>query len=91
MCSNCKYLDLKDKKEGAVEGAIYYCKLKKEYVYATDKACIKLEKDEKRDKDTISKIIDESKKFDDIPISPEALFIIIIILIIIGLFTGVFR
>ena len=91
MCSNCKYLDLNDKKEGVVGGAIYYCKLKKQYVYATDKPCAGIEKDNKRDKDTINKIIDESEKFDDIPLSPTAIFIIIFILIIMGYFMGVFK
>ena len=29
-CVNCKYLDVNNKKEGKVNGCLYYCKLRQE-------------------------------------------------------------
>lgn len=37
MCSNCKYLKITDKKEGLSSGELYYCTIKNQYVYASDK------------------------------------------------------
>ncbi len=68
MCRGCKYLDLKDKKEGTVSGCIYYCKLNKCYVYV-DNTYINKDKDLKRDKDTIEEILSQSNDYDDMNVS----------------------
>lgn len=88
-CVNCKYLDINNKKEGKVNGCLYYCKLRQEYVYGCDGTCEKFE-NERRDSKVIEKIYQEGKEYDDINASPEALLIIIIILVIMGMVMGVF-
>lgn len=32
-CAYCNCLDDKNKKEGCANGCLYYCKVKKEYIY----------------------------------------------------------
>ena len=85
----CKYLDVNNKKEGKVNGCLYYCKLRQEYVYGCDGTCEKFE-NERRDSKVIEKIYKEGKEYDDINASPEVLLIIIIILVIMGMVMGVF-
>lgn len=88
-CSTCKYLNLKDGKDGRVAGRVYWCTLKKEYVRASDNACPNKEENN-LSSDKIAKIETEGKEYYN-DITPVALyFIIAFILLIIGLFMGVF-
>ncbi len=89
MCSSCKHLDINNKKDGVVSGALYYCTLRKEYVYA-DGICHDIINDANRDKEIINNIKEETKLYDDIPISPEILIFIIVILVLLGLMLDVF-
>ena len=88
-CGYCKCLDINKKKEGCVSGALYYCKLKKDYVYVTDENCNNFEKDF-RDKELVGKLLEDSKTYDNIPFSPSTLFLLSAILIIVGLIMGIF-
>lgn len=89
--SKCKNLDIKDKKAGKVKGAKYWCKARRCYVMADDCTCEKYVEDKKRKKDDIKKVYSDGKEFDDMNVSPFTVFLIIIILIIIGSFMGVFK
>lgn len=89
MCSNCKYLKITDKKEGLSSGELYYCTIKNQHVYASDK-CNNHETDYKRNKQIIEEINESSKNFDDISFSPEALFMILVLLIVIGFLSNAF-
>jgi len=62
-CSNCKYLNLKDKKEGRVSGCCYWCQLKGEYVRANDGGCGSFEKTEAIGGTLKDKIENEGKEY----------------------------
>ena len=81
-CSSCKNLFEKDKKEGALCGARYYCKKMKCYVDGSSSCCSNYEKTYSRSNSTCDNIYEEGEKFsdDDRPIS---FYVIVFILIII--------
>lgn len=89
MCFNCKYLDVKKKKTGACNGAVYYCKKNNCLIY-DNKICSNFVKDEKREKEVIEKIEEDTNNYDNIKTPPEVLFAIFILLVILGLIMGVF-
>lgn len=47
-CYNCKYLKVNDKKDGAVNGSIYYCTKMKKYVSGASDGCDSYYKDYSR-------------------------------------------
>lgn len=89
-CAYCSCLEDKNKKEGCACGCLYYCKVKKEYIYATDMQCDHFKKTS-RDEKLIKNLLEESKVYDNFAISPEFLLLLFVILVIIGLIIGVFR
>lgn len=89
MCAGCQHLKIKDRKDGVVSGALFYCDLKKEYVYACDQPCENFNKDANRNQEEIEKIIQSSKEYDDNPLSAEAYFTIFFILVIIYIIMNV--
>ena len=47
-CYNCKYLKVNEKKDGAVNGSIYYCTKMKKYVSGASDGCDSYYKDYSR-------------------------------------------
>jgi hypothetical protein len=47
-CYNCKYLKISDKKDGALNGSVYYCTKMKKYVSGTSNGCDSFYKDYSR-------------------------------------------
>lgn len=90
-CSNCKYLNIKDEKEGRVSGKKYWCELKREYIRANDKACEQKETNPKMSKEIINKIEKEGQEYynDNTPV--EFYIAIAIVLFILGLIMDVFK
>lgn len=89
-CAYCNCLDDKNKKEGCTSGCLYYCKVKKEYIYANNMQCDHFKKSS-RDEELVNNLIEESKVYDNILISEDSLLLLFVILVIIGLIIGVFR
>lgn len=84
MCSDCKNLNIKDKKAARVKGNLYYCKATKKYCYQ-DIKCELYKKDDKRKKDDIKKVAADLAICDNSTIaSGIAIVLIFLILFIIA-------
>lgn len=88
-CYNCGNLDAKKKSKGKVSGAIYYCKKMKTYVNPTNNGCKNFKKCSRKPWDNEAIYKDGQKYFNDR--TPAVVYIILfIIIVIIGLLSGVF-
>ena len=81
-CAYCNCLDNKNKKEGCASGYLYYCKVKREYIYANDSQSDSFKKSS-RDEELVNNLIEESKVYDNILISEDSLLLLFVILVII--------
>lgn len=89
-CYNCEHLKTSDKKEGTVNGCLYYCIKIKKYVNGADEGCELYSKDILRktyESDEIYK--DGEKYFNDS--TPFATYLVIaVVLVIIAIIVNVF-
>ena len=88
-CNSCANLDTKAKKSGAVDGCLYYCKLKKSYVNcATD--CCESYKDGYRSSFECNELYRNSRNYNDDDTQVETYVFILILIIICGLTLKIF-
>ena len=64
-CYNCKYLKINDKKDGNINGSVYYCNKIKKQVRGSDEECEKYEKDVMRKTYESDEIYLNGKKYMD--------------------------
>ena len=79
-CYNCSHLDMKAKKEGKTNGALYYCDVKKNYGSGSDEGCEAHSKDYKRTSYENDEIYNNGRHFSDSNI-PLSIYIIIALLL----------
>ena len=87
-CYRCANLDPKEKKSGKVSGYLYYCKKLKTYVNPAKFKCENFAKNDKRLEN--SEIYKDGQNYYDNATPTWFYLIILIVLIILGLFMGVF-
>lgn len=82
-CSGCRFLDTKKKKEGKVNGAVYFCSKQKKFINGANDACDSYKVDPFRKAYERDEIYKDGKKFydDDRPLSSYIFILIIIILL----------
>lgn len=90
MCCDCKNLEDDKASPGRSTGCLYYCKKHKKNVSAIGEKCDKFESGKRSDSKK-KEICRESKLYDDSPMSAMFLFVLLGLLIILGLFMGVFQ
>ncbi len=82
-CYNCEYLVKEDKKEGNINGCLYYCTKAKKYVNGADCGCSEYSKDICRDTTTNNEIYNNGRHYcngSNLPLSVQIIFIIILII-----------
>ena len=90
-CYNCEYLNKEDKKEGKINGCMYYCTKMKKYINGACDGCEAWSKDYKRANYENNEIYNNGRHFSDGSDTPLSLQImLIIILIIIAIITKSF-
>ncbi len=90
-CYNCKYLNKDDKKEGKINGCMYYCTKMKKYVNGASNNCSEYSKDYSRQSYENNEIYNNGRHYfdgSDTPLSVQ--IVLIIILIIIAIITKSF-
>ena len=90
-CYNCAYLDKNNKKEGSLNGCMYYCTKMKKYVNAAYDECDSYSKDYSRKSYENNEIYNNGRHYcngSDTPLSIK--IILIIILIIIAIISNAF-
>lgn len=83
-CYDCCYLKFDDKKEGKVNGALYYCPKIKKYVYGNNEACDDYKYDNLRKTYIKDQIYLDGKKYSDDTTSLFSYIFILILILIIG-------
>ena len=81
-CGYCKYLAEADKKEGAGNGALYYCSKKKKCGNGNDCACDDYYKDYGRSTSTINEIYHDGKDYNNDGTDPGTYLIILVVMVI---------
>ena len=89
-CYNCKYLDKEKKKQGKVDGNLYYCQKNKAYINAAKDTCPNFSKSERRSWEN-DEIYQDSKKYYDNDTPLGFYIFILVVLIILGLILNVFN
>lgn len=82
-CYNCEYLNKNDKKEGKINGCIYYCTKMKKYVNGACDSCDAWIKDYSRATYENNDIYNNGRHYSDGSSTPLSLQIILIIVLII--------
>lgn len=90
-CCSCKYLNENCKIEGRVNGSLYYCSKLKTYVNGASGSCDNYCIDHGRKIYTRDEIYDDGKKYYNDTTPVGFYLVVLIILIILGLFLGVFN
>lgn len=90
-CCSCKYLNENKKIEGRVNGSLYYCSKLKTYVNGASGSCDNYFIDHGRKIYTRDEIYDDGKKYYNDTTPVGFYLVVLIILIILGLFLGVFN
>ena len=91
FCSECSNLDTKKAIEGKVSGCMYYCKKLKTYVNPSECCCEQFKKTYERSREEQEMIYKEGKNWDDINVSVEFLMVVFVVMLVLGLFMGVFN
>lgn len=89
-CCNCKYLKVDDKKEGALNGSIYYSTKLKKYVNGADDGCDDYYKDYGRKTYESNEIYRNGVHYSNDTTSIGTYLVIVIILFIIAVIVNVF-
>lgn len=89
-CNSCKYLKYSDKKDGLVDGSIYYCTKIKKYVNGADDGCDSYHKDYGRKVYEKNEIYNNGRKYYNDNSSNLVYLFILISLIIIALCINLF-
>ena len=89
-CNSCEYLKEKDKKEGNC-GSLYMCCSKKKYVSGAGAGCDKYKLDIMRKTSTKDEIYRNGTKFSNDKTEVGTYLLVLVALIILGLFFGVFH
>lgn len=89
-CSNCKYLDVNNKKEGKTSGCKYYCKLNQTYLTADTNKCDHFDK-AYRSIRVQEELEQEGKDWYDSEICLGRDILFAVFLIVLGLILGVFN
>ena len=82
-CYNCAYLNTLDKKEGNINGCLYYCSKCKKYVNGTDNGCENYSKDYSRKNYENNEIYNNGRHYHNGSDKPLSVYIILIIILII--------
>ena len=90
-CCSCKYLNENCKMEGKVSGSLYYCSKLKPSVNGASGRCANYCIDHGRKVYTRDEIYDDGKKYYNDTTPVGFYLVVLIILIILGLFLGVFN
>lgn len=90
-CCSCKYLNENCKKEGKVSGCLYYCSKIKAYVNGASDSCDDYCFEYGRKVYTRDEIYNDGKTYYNDTTPVGFYLVILIILIILGLFLGVFN
>ena len=83
-CYNCEYLNKNNKKEGNINGYMYYCTKMKKYVNGACDGCEAWSKDYERANYDNNEIYNNGRHFSndsEIPLSVQIVLIIILIII----------
>ena len=89
-CSDCENLKTDKKKEGSIDGCMYYCK-KLDKMVPGNFSCEKFSKSYSRKSYEMQKIYTEGRKYSDkVKGNPAVLAVLLLILVILGLIFGVF-
>lgn len=92
LCCSCDNLDTKKSSAGKVNGKLYYCKKLKTFVNTSKlKDCDNYKKAFKRKSWETDEIYKEGKSYDNDTTPISVYIILLLILIILGLFLGVFN
>ena len=89
-CYNCQYLKSENKKDGAINGCVYYCSKIKKYVNGADDGCELYSKDVLRKTYECDEIYNNGRKYINDSTSFSTYLVIAIILIIIAIIVNVF-
>jgi len=89
-CCSCEYLKESNKKNGKVNGCVYFCAKTKKYVNGSSDACENYKLDRLRKTHIRDEIYKNGKKFynDETPVS--LYLFIVIVLVVVGLIAGLF-
>ncbi len=90
-CCSCKYLNENCKKEGKVSGSLYYCSKMKTFVSGASSSCDSYCFEYGRKVYVRDEIYNDGKNYYNDATSPSFYLVVLIILIILGLFLGVFN
>lgn len=83
-CYNCEYLVAENKKEGNINGCLYYCTKMKKYVNGTDSGCDLHSKDISRSTSLNNEIYNNGRHYyngNDFPLSIKVIFIFILVIL----------
>ena len=83
-CYNCEYLVAENKKEGNINGCLYYCTKAKKYVNGADNSCDNYNKDICRSTSTSNEIYNNGRHYyngDNCPLILKIIFILILVII----------
>lgn len=89
-CYNCKYLKVSDKKDGAINGSLYYCTKIKKYVNGSDDGCDSYYKDYSRNTYESDEVYRNGVHYANDNVSIDVYIVLVIILFIIAVIVNVF-
>ena len=90
-CCSCKFLVEKNKIEGKVNGSLYYCSKLKTYVNGANDKCDDYYLAQGRGGTVRDEIYNDGRKYYDDTTPIGFYLVVLVILIILGLFLGVFN
>lgn len=89
-CYSCKYLKYEDKKDGAVNGSVYYCTKIKRYVNGASEGCESYYKDYARKTYEKNEIYNNGRNYYNDSTPTSTYLVILIILLIISFIVNFF-
>lgn len=89
-CYNCKYLKIDDRKDGKLNGSLYYCTKIKKYVNGSDEGCDSYYKDYLRKVYEGDEVYNNGVKYSDDNTSTGIYLFLAILLSIIALIVNIF-
>ncbi len=90
-CYNCKYLKYEDKKDGALNGCVYYCTKLNKYVNGAADACDNYSKDYSRKTHEKDEIYNNGRNYNNDATPTSVYLFILIIMLIFAFIVNVFK
>ena len=89
-CSSCKYLNDKNKKDGAYSSCCYYCSKQKQYINGSNPKCPEFERTYARTTYEYNKIYEEGEHYSADATPLEVYLILLIALFIMVIIVNIF-